>query len=206
MSRCRDIPQENSLVKAAKDKIDKNSRNRAREIELRMKYWLENPPTLPIQLDMFLKDVNWQLLKDANADAKSQFAAKVVDAVAINQEWITKGVTMFAYVVKNGNTMSIRLLMDDRYKYIKNVSTRQADLNGALVQLTREVINGTLNFQIELNGVQIVKLNGCLDWNCKEHAFSVQTSASHRDSNGASHGATYTLLCLAISLISIFLS
>ena len=197
MKECRNIPQENSLVKAAKDKMDKISKNRAGETELRIKYWLEDPPTLPIQLDMFLKDVNWKFLKDASADSKSQFGAKVVDAVALDQKWVDKGVTMFAYVIENGNTLSIRLLMDDRYKYIKNAFARPADLQGVLVQLTGEVMNGTLNFQVG-NGAQIAKLNGCLDWNCKEHAFSVKR-------NSASHGTTYALVSLAISVINIII-
>ena len=201
MIQCRNISNENSLVKAAKDKIEKRSRNQTRETELRIKYWLEDPPTLPVQLDMFLKDTNWQFVKDGSADSKSNFGAKVVDAIALDEKWRPKGVTWFAHVIQNGNTMAIRIVMDDQYKYIHTSSSRQADLAAVLLELSKKVAKGTLNFQVG-NGAKVVKLNGCLDWNCKQHAFSVE---NNYEKNSASHRATCALVYAVITVINIML-
>ena len=201
MIQCRNISNENSLVKAAKDKIEKRSRNQTRETELRIKYWLEDPPTLPIQLDMFLKDTNWQFVKDGSADSKSNFGAKVVDAIALDEKWRPKGVTWFAHVIQNGNTMAIRIVMDDQYKYIHTSSSRRADLAAVLLELSKKVAKGTLNFQVG-NGAKVVKLNGCLDWNCKQHAFSVE---NNYEKNSASHRATCALVYAVITVINIML-
>ena len=160
------------------DEVDKiiPSKNKTKsalqEMNVRIKVWLQNA-TSPIELAMFIRNKDW---KKADDDERSQFAGKVADAVASDQKWHDKGVAWFAYAEERRNIVSIRLLITDRFKYEETDNStspvkQPANFTKILMKLGKDVYNGTLNLQID-GDVEIVKLNGCLDWNCEEHAFN----------------------------------
>ena len=100
--------------------------------------------------------------------------------------------------------MSIRLLLADRYKYVVDKTslskTKPAHLTTTLVELSEAVLNGTHNLMVDGEKVTIIQLNGCLDWDCKKHAFSVE-------GNGATmYGAMYTLLLTYFVINILFVS
>ncbi|CAB3998773.1 Hypothetical predicted protein [Paramuricea clavata] len=188
-------------------------------MNVRIKVWVQNSIS-PIQLSMFIRDNDWdkaskrrkRSVPDDREIARSQFAGKIVDALALEQMWKDKGVAWFAYAnnetAHDNNIMSIRLLVADRFKYeaFDNSSlslTKPANLTAILVQLSEAVLNGTLNLMIDGESIEIMKLNGCLDWNCKEHAFNI-TSLKSQDSNAAiMHREMYTLLLTYFVLLVI---
>ena len=169
------------------------------ETELRIKVWLEHQ-TPPIQLDIYINEKDWdkaskrrkRSVPDDREIVISQFAGKIVDALASEQKWKDKGVAWFAYAnnetAHDNNTMSIRLLVADRSKYegFDNSSLslpKHANLTTTLVQLSEAILKGTLKLMIDGESIEIMKLNGCLDWNCEEHAFNI-TYMKAPESNG----------------------
>ena len=184
-----------------------------REMNVRIKVWVQNSVS-PIQLSMFIRDNDWdnaskrrkRSVQDDREIARSQFAGKIVDAIASEQMWKDKGVAWFAYAENDGNIMSIRLLVADRFKYerrdnstkhqrMDNSTKHQrmdnstsplqqpTNLSEILMQLGKDVLNGTLNLQINGESVEITKLNGCLDLKCEEHAFNIK-SLKFQENNG----------------------
>jgi hypothetical protein len=188
-----------------------------REMNVRIKVWVQNSIS-PIQLSMFIRDNDWdnaskrrkRSVQDDREIARSQFAGKIVDALASEKMWKDKGVAWFAYAnnetahdnetTHDNNIMSIRLLVADRFKYeaFDNSSlsfTKPANLTAILVQLSEAVLKGTLNLMIDAESIEIMKMNGCLDWNCKEHAFNITSRLKSQGSNAAiMHREMYTLL------------
>jgi hypothetical protein len=166
-----------------------------REMNVRIKVWVQNSVS-PIQFSMFIRDNDWdkaskrrkRSVPDDREIARSQFAGKIVDAIASEQMWKDKGVAWFAYAENDGNIMSIRLLVADRFKYERrDTSTsplqQSANLTEILMQLGKDVLNGTLNLQLNGESVEITKLNGCLDLKCEEHAFNIK-SLKFQENNG----------------------
>ena len=160
--------------------IPSKTKSALHEMNVRIKVWLQHD-TSPIQLDMFIRDKDWKKAsyrrkRSITDDKKSQFAGKVADAVASDQEWHDKGVAWFAYAEERRNIVSIRVLITDRFKYeqIDNSTSsvkQPANFTKILMKFGKDVYNGNLNFQVD-GDVEIVKLNGCLDRNCEEHAFN----------------------------------
>ncbi len=182
------------------DEVDKiipsKTKSALQEMNVRIKVWLQNA-TFPIQLAMFMRNKDWRRADD---DERSQFAGKVADAVASDQEWHDKGVAWFAYAQERRNIVSIRVLITDRFKYeeIDNSTSplkQPANFTKILMKLGKDVYNGNLNLQID-GDVKIMKLNGCLNWNCTEHAFNA-TALKRPKSNGA-------VMCGAMSLLAYF--
>jgi hypothetical protein len=193
-----------------------------REMNVRIKVWVQNSIS-PIQLSMFIRDNDWdnaskrrkRSVQDDRKISRSQFAGKIVDTLASEQMWKDKGVAWFAYAENDGNIMSIRLLVADRFKYerrdnstkyerMDNSTKHQrmdnstkyermdnstsplqqpTNLSEILMQLGKDVLNGTLNLQIDGENVEVTKLNGCLDLNCEEHAFNIK-SLKFQENNG----------------------
>ena len=75
----------------------------------------------------------------------------------------------------DNTTMSIRFLVTDRSKYESaDDSSKPSDLTTTLVELSEVVLKGTLNnLIVDGERIDIIALNGCLDWNCEEHTFNV---------------------------------
>jgi hypothetical protein len=175
-----------------------------KETKLRIKTWLEKDVSpfspLPIQLDLSIRSEDFS--NYFSLEKRSQFAGKVLDDVAAEENWKEKGVAWFGHANSDYNTqehtMSIRLVVAERLKYDTSASaTKLASLSNTLVELSAAVLNGTLNLIVDGGSIQILKMDGCLDWNCKEQAFSVE-------GNGAvAYGAIYTL-ALAYFVINIF--
>ena len=183
------------------------------ETKTRIKTWLEDTVSpIPIQLDLLIESDNLpkffnrrkRSLEDDKEIARSKYAGKVLDDVALQENWQDKGVAWFGYankgIKREENTMSIRLLVADRNKYnslktdprfkydaVDNTSlskTKPVGLITTLVELSVAVMNGTHNLMVDGERVTIIQLNG-LD--CKEHAFSVEGNEA------VTYGAMYTL-------------
>ena len=159
------------------------------ETKTRIKTWLEDTVSpIPIQLDLLIESDNLpkffnrrkRALEDDKEIARSKYAGKILDDVALEENWQEKGVAWFGYankeIKREENTMSIRLLLADRYKYVVDKTslskTKPARLTTTLVELSEAVLNGTHNLMVDGEKVTIIQLNGCLDWDCKKHAFS----------------------------------
>ena len=59
-------------------------------------------------------------MRDDQETERSRLAGKIVDALALRQKWQNKSVSWFAYAnnkTTDGNTMSIRFLVADRFTY-----------------------------------------------------------------------------------------
>ncbi len=200
------------------DKIPSKTKTKSalHEMNVRIKVWLQHD-TFPIELDMFIRDKDWKKAfyrrkRSITDDKKSQFAGQVADAVASHQKWQDKGVAWFAYAEEDWrNTVSIRLLLTDRFKYeeIDNSTSplkQAANFTKILMKFGKDVYNGNLNLQID-GDVEIMKLNGCLDWNCTEHAFDATSLKWHERNGAVMYGAmsllTYFGLLVINSLFSI---
>ena len=120
-------------------------------------------------------------LEDDKEIARSKFARKVLDDLALKENWKEKGVAWFGYANnetgREENTMSIRLLLADRYKYVVDNTSlsknKTANLTTALAELSEAVLMGTLNLTVDGESIKIMKLVGCLDWDCQKHTFNV---------------------------------
>jgi hypothetical protein len=95
LNQCRNSANENSLVQAAKAKIQEefskiDTNETIRETESQIKIWLENLPVLPIQVEMSYKfdDFYFQSFKPYLA----------IRELAKNRKWKEKGVIWFAYI------------------------------------------------------------------------------------------------------------
>ena len=214
MSGCRGLTTQSYNVDIAKAIIEKAADGKidqAAQAETRIKTWLENTvSTFPTQLNLFVESDNLHmffnrqkpLLTNDKETERSKYAGKILDAVALEENWQDKGVAWFGYANNETeweeNTMSIRLVVADRYKYDTSLSeTKAANLTTALVDLSEAVLKGTLTLMVNGESITIAKLTGCLDWNCKEHAFYI---TALEENNGAVIGGAvinepmYTLL------------
>lgn len=97
------------------------------------------------------------------------------------------------------DTRSIRLLLDDQFKYTGNATLQPADVGAVLVDLSKDLLNGTIRiiyeYDLDDDHVDIMQLNGCLDVNCTEHAFTVPQKS-------ASCSTMYSLLYIVLLVIS----
>ncbi|XP_028396523.1 uncharacterized protein LOC114520456 isoform X2 [Dendronephthya gigantea] len=178
MRECRDTAKDDALVQTVKAKLDKKEREAnissgapkdLQIAELRIKAWLENPPVLPIQVDMVLRKDSWS---GSSLNKQSSLAAEIVYRLASKQKWEDKNVAWFAYAVNDGENSNIRLLLDDRCKFT-NTSSCQADLATILVGLSENVLKKNLYYIVY---EKVIKLIGCLDSSCEEHAFNVDAT------------------------------
>ena len=204
------------------DSFEKAVDHILKETETRIKTWLKETlfnPQFPIQLDLSIElDDLFKLFNrrkrsvpDDRGIARSQLAGRIVDAVAAELKWQDNGVAWFAYAnnktVHDNNTMSIRLLVEDRFKYgaFDNTSLsspKPANLTTTLVQLSEAVLKGTLGLKIDGESITIRKLDGCLDWNCTIHAFNI-TLLERQESNGAvMYGAMSLLTYFGLLMIN----
>ena len=199
----------NKAVERIADQATKAEDSIFEETKIRIKTWLEDTVSpIPIQLDLLVQSDYLKYHKRRKRslgidddNSRTKFAGEVLDDVAMEENWKDKGVTWFGYAkskyARKDNTMWIRLVVADRYKYDTSLpQIKVANLTTTLVELSEAVVNGTLNLIVDGERVIIIQLNGCLDWNCKEHAFSVE-------GNGAvMYGVMYTL-SLAYFVINI---
>ena len=189
------------------------------ETKMRIRTWLEDTVSpIPIQLEVVVHSVDLPKFfinrrkRSLSIDkdvAKSEFAEKFLDDLTLKENWQEKGVVWFGYA-KEGTgtaekTISIRLVVEDRYKYEHGVNTslsetKPVNITTALVELSEAVVNETLDLWVDGESVTITKLNGCLDWNCKEYAFNI--TVLQESNRAAMYGAMYTLT-LAFLVINI---
>ena len=191
-----------------------------KETTTRIKAWLADAlsPTFPspIQLNLFAsfddpktpKRRRKRSMQDDVETERSRLAGKIIDAIALEKKWKDKGVAWFAYANNetehDNTTMSIRFLVTDRWKYesVDN-SSKPANLSSTLIELSEAVLKGTLNnLKIDGESIDIMALNGCIDWNCEEHAFNITFLKSN---NGAvKHGEmhTFSLACIILFVIT----
>ena len=182
------------------DEVDKiiPSKNKSalQEMNVRIKVWLQRD-TSPIKLAMFIRNKDWIYEYGSITDDKrSQFAGKVADAVASEQKWHDKGVAWFAYAEEQRNIVSIRVLITDRLPL-----KQPANFTKILTKLGKDVFDGNLNLQID-GDVEIVKLNGCLDWNCEEHAFNATSLKWHERNGAVMYGAMSLLTYFGLLVIN----
>ena len=163
-----------------------------KETVARIKAWLKEAISpafpFPIQLDLLIGFDDLKIfqrrrkrsIEDDVEIEKSRLAGKIIDAIALEKKWKDKGIAWFAYAnneTEHNNTMSIRFLVTDRWKYESvyyYYSKKPANLSSPLVELSEAVLKGTLNnLKIDGESIDIMALNGCIDWNCKEHAFNI---------------------------------
>ena len=157
------------------------------ETKIRIKTWLEDTVSpIPIALDLLIEFDN---LANGDEIARSKFAGKVLDAVAMEEDWKDKGVAWFGYAKASWkeNTMSIRLVVEDRYKFEHDGNTsfsesKPVNVTTALMELSETVLKGTLKLTVDGESIKILKLDGCLDWYCEEQAFSI-TALKLKESN-----------------------
>ena len=139
-------------------------------------------------------------VEDDLETTRSRLAGKIIDAIALAKKWKDQGVAWFAYANNetehannktehannktehannktehDNTTMSIRFLVTDRSKYESaDDSSKPSDLTTTLVELSEVVLKGTLNnLIVDGERIDIIALNGCLDWNCEENTFNV---------------------------------
>ena len=139
-------------------------------------------------------------VEDDLETTRSRLAGKIIDAIALAKKWKDEGVAWFAYANNktehannktehannktehannktehDNTTMSIRFLVTDRSKYKSaDDSSKPSDLTTTLVELSEVVLKGTLNnLIVDGERIDIIALNGCLDWNCEENTFNV---------------------------------
>ncbi|XP_028396529.1 uncharacterized protein LOC114520462 [Dendronephthya gigantea] len=177
-----------------------------RETEVRIKVWLRNFVS-PIQLSMNINKHGWTSKRrkrsaPSNQEIKdSKFAGKVIDAIASQGRWQEKGITWFAYAkneIGQDHTKSIRFFVADRYKYKDGLGTiKPTTIADVLIQLSTDILNGTLYVSVDGSSVDIVKLNGCLDMDCDIHAFDIESSGVFLK---AMHTIAY-LIILSINFI-----
>ncbi|XP_028396521.1 uncharacterized protein LOC114520456 isoform X1 [Dendronephthya gigantea] len=182
MRECRDTVKDDALVQTVKEKLDKKEREanissgapRDLQIaELRIKAWLENPPVSPIQVDMVLTKNSWWWVRGSSLNEQSSFAAEIVDKLASKQKWKDENVIWFAYAVKKGEDLNIRLLLDDRYR-LDSTSSVRADLGAILMKLSHAVLKRNLNVKVATHrNVEIIKLTGCLNSNCQDISYEL---------------------------------
>jgi hypothetical protein len=180
-----------------------------KETKLRIKTWLEDSVSpLPIQLDLSIRADEFS--NYFSLEKRSQFAGKVLDDVAAEENWKEKGIAWFGHANSEYNTrehtMSIRLVVAKRQKYDTSSSaTKPASLSNTLLELSGALLNGTLNLIVDGESIQILTMDGCLNWNCTEQAFSIYSfSVEGNVLNGAvTYGGIYTL-ALAYFFINIF--
>ena len=190
------------------------------ETKIRIKTWLEDTVSpIPIQLEVLVHSIDLPKFfitrrkRSLSIDGdvtRSKFAEKFLDDLTSKENWQEKGVAWFGYAKEGAGTeeqtISIRLVVEDRYKYEKDGNTslsetKPVNVTKALVELSESVVNKTLDLRVDGESVTIAKLNGCLDWNCKEYAFNITV---WEESNGAAmYGAMYTLTLafLAINIL-----
>ena len=161
------------------------------ETTARIKTWLKEAlsPSFPFQIQLDLR-IGFDDLKnfqrrrkrsvgDDLETTRSRLAGKIIDAIALEKEWKYNGVAWFAYANNktehDNTTMSIRFLVTDRSKYESaDNSSKPSNLTSTLVELSEVVLKGTLNnLAVDGERIDIMALNGCLDWNCEEHTFNV---------------------------------
>ncbi|XP_028396524.1 uncharacterized protein LOC114520457 [Dendronephthya gigantea] len=182
---CKDIATDDALVQTVKAKLEEKEREAeivprvSKDLqiaELRIKTWLENPPVSPIQVDMILAENRWFPGWDSSLKEQSSIAFKIVQELASFEQWKDKNVAWFAYAVSDGENSKIRLLLDDRCKFTNTSSSCQVNLATILVALSKSVLDKNLYLKVGDKDVQIIKLIGCLDLECEEHAFNVGSS------------------------------
>ena len=192
------------------------------ETKIRIKTWLEDTVSpIPIQLEISVHSVDLpkffinrrkRSLKIDKDVARSKFAEKFIDDLTLKENWQEKGVAWFGYANEGTGTeeetISIRLVVEDRYKYEDrgNTSlseTKPVNVTTALVQLSEAVVNETLDLWVDGESVTIAKLNGCLDWNCKEHAFNITVLEESNEAVMYSAMYTLTLAFLVINILFI---
>ena len=179
-----------------------------KETTTRIKAWLADAlsPTFPspIQLNLFASFDGFKIFKrrrkrsmqDDVETERSRLAGKIIDAIALEKKWKDKGVAWFAYANNetehDNTTMSIRFLVTDRWKYesVDN-SSKPANLSSTLIELSEAVLKGTLNnLKIDGESIDIMALNGCIDWHCKEHAFNVTVLTNDQTTQPTKNQAT----------------
>ena len=223
-----------AAVDAITDLAADNDTRILQENTARIKTWLEEALSpsfpFPVQLDLRIgfEDLeNFQRrrkrsIEDDLETTRSRLAGKIIDEIAVQKEWQNKGIAWFAYANADNetehdkNTMSIRFLVTDRSKYesVENGSsalTKSSNLTSTLLELSEAVLKRTLD-NLKINGerIEIMALNGCLDWNCEEHTFNItlmkfeQTSVPVTAKPKGNKAAMYTLSSVSIALFVIY--
>ena len=177
--------------------------------------WLKE--AWPIQLDLriaFDDLENFQTrrkrsVEDDRGTNRSRLAAKIIDAIALEKKWKNNGVAWFAYASNktehDNTTMSIRFLVTDRSKYESaDNSSKPSNLTSTLVELSEVVLKGTLNnLTVDGQRIDIIALNGCLDWNCEEHTFNVTYMKPVTAKPKVNKAAMYTMSLATVALFII---
>ena len=214
------------IIKAAADEItdpasDIDTRI-LQEATARIKTWLKEALSpsfpFPIQLDLrvtFDDLENFQRLRKRSIEGdlettRSRLAGKIIDAIALEKKWKNEGVAWFAYANNktehDNTTMPIRFLVTDRSKYESvDIISKPSDLTSTLVELSEVVLKGTLNnLIVDGERIDIVALNGCLDWNCDENTFNITYMKPVKAKRKVNKAAMYTmsLATLALFIIS----
>ena len=147
--------------------------------------WLKEAWPIQLVLRIAFDDLeNFQTrrkrsIEDDLGTTRSRLAGKIIDAIALEKKWKNNGVAWFAYASNktehDNTTMSIRFLVTDRSKYESaDNSSKPSNLTSTLVELSEVVLKGTLNnLTVDGEKIDIMALNGCLDWNCEENTFNV---------------------------------
>ncbi|XP_028396527.1 uncharacterized protein LOC114520461 [Dendronephthya gigantea] len=174
------------------------------DLPARITTWVtEMDDVQPIQLDLSIEIDDLpkrkkRSIRDDQETERSQLAGKIVDALAVRQEWQNKNVSWFAYAnnktTDDNNTMSIRFLLADRYKYegVDNgtlFSTQPTNITEVLIKLTEDVLSGKIDLKVDGKDVNIMKLNGCLDWDCEVLAFNITSPRKIEPSSPVSSSA-----------------
>ncbi|XP_028396530.1 uncharacterized protein LOC114520463 [Dendronephthya gigantea] len=194
------------------------------DLPTRITTWVtEMDDVQPIQLDLSIEIDDLpkrkkRSIRDDQETERSQLAGKIVDALAVRQEWQNRNVSWFAYAnnktTDDNNTMSIRFLLADRYKYegVDNgtlFSNQPTNLTEVLIKLTEDVLNRKIDLKVDGKDVNIMKLNGCLDWDCEVLAFNITSprkigSSSPVPSSALSSKVLAFLAILVASYIPVY--
>ena len=143
---------------------------------------------------------------------RSRLAGKIVNALASERKWKDDGMTWFTYANNNtaheNSTISIRLIIADRFKYeaVNNSSLlrKPENLSEILIKLSEDVLKGNIKLKIDGESVKIPRLNGCLDWNCEEHAFNITTLQQSNEAIGMAQSAPNNLYCFLFWFVYAF--